>query len=66
MDLPWETLGSPPPLDQWVVEVTRRAREAAEGGDRADLEALRIKCRSIVGFTEFRFPRYETARHPAR
>jgi hypothetical protein len=63
MDLPWDTVGSPPPLDQWMAEVTRRARESAEAGDRTDLEVLQRQCQTIIGFTEYRFPRYRTSRH---
>ena len=38
-------------------------RESAEAGNRSSLEALQRQCQSIIGFTEYRFPRYRTARH---
>ncbi len=60
---PWEEFGSPPPLDQWVAEETRRAKEAAEAGDLSGLEELQRRCGSIIGFTEYRFSRYRTAPH---
>ncbi len=61
--LPWDVFGNPQPVGQWLSEVSRRARDAAEAGDPASLEALQRQCASIIGFTEYRFPRYQTARH---
>ncbi len=63
---PWElldVLGNPPPLDHFLAETARQAREAAEAGDRSGLEVLQRQCQSILGFTEFRFPRYRPGRH---
>ncbi len=39
------------------------AQEAAEAGDLSGLEELRSRCESIIGFTEYRFPRYRAAPH---
>jgi hypothetical protein len=63
---PWElldVLGNPPPLDHFLAETARQAREAAEAGDRSGLEVLQRQCQSFLGFTEFRFPRYRPGRH---
>ena len=55
-------LGAPPIAELTSFEANL-AREAAVLGDTSGLEALQAKCRSIIGFTEYRFPRYRTARH---
>jgi hypothetical protein len=45
------------------AEENRRAREAAARGDFSKIEAQKAQCETMIGFTEYRFPRYRTARH---
>ncbi len=61
-EFPWEEYGLPSLADA-LANQAKLAREAAEIGDKSGLEALQRQCESIVGFTEYRFPRYRTAHH---
>jgi hypothetical protein len=51
------------PLATWQAEITKQAKEAAAAGDPAALAAIKRQCETLIGFTEYRFPRYRTARH---
>jgi hypothetical protein len=51
------------PLNAWQAEIARRAQADMEAGDLTKVNALRQQCSSIIGFTQYRFPRYQPARH---
>ena len=50
-------------IAQIDAELLKRAKEEAERGDQTKIEALRRQCEGLIGFTEYRFPRYRAARH---
>ena len=43
-------------------EGIRRAQAEASVGDETKIEALREQCETIIGFTEYRYPRYRTSK----
>jgi hypothetical protein len=43
--------------------MTQRAKEAAERGNPEALAAFKAQCSTLIGFTEYRFPRYRPATH---
>jgi len=51
------------PLSALQSEIADRARRAMEAGDVSKVEELRQQCSTLIGFTEYRFPRYQPARH---
>jgi hypothetical protein len=52
----------PPPTAYPTIQ-SQRATEAMEAGDATKVMDLRQRCSTIIGFTEYRFPRYQPARH---
>jgi hypothetical protein len=55
-----------PTDDALQAEESRRAREAAARGDSSRLDGIKCQCETLIGFTEYRFPRYRAARHHRR
>ena len=51
------------PSSVWQAEMTRRAQAEAELGNTAQIDAFKRQCDTLIGFTEYRFPRYRVARH---
>jgi hypothetical protein len=51
------------PLNALQSDIADHARQAMEAGDSSKVIALREQCSTIIGFTEYRFPRYQPARH---
>src|SRR5271157_4519593 len=51
------------PLSALQSEIADRARRAMEAGDESKINDLRKQCSTLIGFTEYRFPRYQPARH---
>jgi hypothetical protein len=51
------------PLSEWQALLTQRAKEEAAAGNTVNLEAFKRQCATLIGFTEYRFPRYRTAAH---
>ena len=51
------------PPSVWQAEMTRRAQAEAELGNTAQIDAFKRQCDTLIGFTEYRFPRYRVARH---
>jgi hypothetical protein len=45
------------------AEFTRRAKEEAAAGNTEKLDGIKRQCESLIGFTEYRFPRYRPATH---
>jgi hypothetical protein len=60
---PVEDLLKSTPIDRWQAELTHRAKEQAAAGNTANLEAIKRQCETLIGFTEYRFPRYRPATH---
>jgi hypothetical protein len=50
-------------LDDAQAEINRRAQAAAARGDTSKIEAQKARCETLIGFTEYRFPRYRPATH---
>ena len=50
------------PVAMYGSEGIRRAQVEASVGDETKIEALREQCETIIGFTEYRYPRYRTSK----
>ena len=50
------------PVATYGSESIRRAQAEASIGDETKIEALRRQCETIIGFTEYRYPRYRTSK----
>jgi len=55
--------GEHPPISEWHAEVVKLAQEEAARGDAASIEKFKEQCERLIGFTEYRYPRYRTAPH---
>jgi hypothetical protein len=55
--------GQHPPISDWHAAVVRPAQEEAAKGDAASIEKFKEQCDRLIGFTEYRYPRYRTAPH---
>jgi hypothetical protein len=53
--------GELPPISAWHAEVVKLAQEEAARGDAANIEKLKAQCEHLLGFTEYRYPRYRPA-----
>jgi hypothetical protein len=51
------------PLSVWQGEITKRAQQEAAAGNTEQIDAFKKQCERLIGFTEYRFPRYRTAAH---
>jgi predicted phage terminase large subunit-like protein len=56
-----------PSRSRWLEEIAKRelilAREAQQKGDESQIEEIRHKCQSLIGFTEHTYSRYVTSAH---
>jgi hypothetical protein len=55
--------GEHPPISALHAAVVRLAQEEAAKGDAASIEKFKEQCERLIGFTEYRYPRYRTAPH---
>jgi hypothetical protein len=55
--------GELPPISAWHAEVVKLAQEEAARGDAANIEKFKQQCDRLIGFTEYRYPRYRTSPH---
>src|SRR5271167_1700005 len=47
-----------PPVSEWMTQFTTRARQAQEAGDPTLVDRAKRQCSGMLGFTQYRFPRY--------
>src|SRR5580658_1088569 len=57
-----EQIGYPPPT-AWQGELVKLAQEEALQGDLTRINQFKHQCDRLIGFTEYRFPRYRTSPH---
>jgi hypothetical protein len=56
----WQRLGYPPPT-AWQGEIVKLAQDEALQGDLTRVNQLKAQCEHLLGFTEYRYPRYRPA-----
>jgi hypothetical protein len=57
-----EQIGYPPPT-AWQGELVKLAQEEALQGDLTRINQFKEQCEHLIGFTEYRFPRYRPSPH---